>query len=522
MPPKDSPMTTPPSKIIPVPGQAEDFSLWPFLDTLFRWTETQPWCDEQLLPSWHAYTQSNQPLPDPQEPDEHDRLFRFWNWFTLDRQVEGQGQRPVELFLAAHTRDLTSEGRTVYEELSRTAYGVFRVQSTVPGRLAVLENMATQSRHHLHEKTITEELQKGDLVVGRLYPHGEAFLADPDVHIGHVSEAPEGYTIDAPGAEVCYYTAMVPSKGHVMDVLDALLMQVDSPLTADDVVEMIKQAESVESLIDGLYRAPGYKLRYLHMRDRALVDELLNELWDTTGPLQDAELNREDAAALTRTVRLGLKAIAEGDREALLALADPKGFLPLYLDLFGMPALQKLADVTGGPPGSSARPTHQLLPKDGGIFTTFHWEREGDKHAAGMVAHGTAKGDWRLSDLSPPEKARPTVLMAYDSAKNLGWATPEPPDAVEGYLRSAVEEVDYSVHDAIDLFRLWREFKTAENPDLSQPGIWAAGVELADCKLRNENPDLKALAKSYRVMPWAIESAANQIEETMKKLYPVT
>lgn len=514
-------MTTPSSKIIPVPGQAEDFSLWPFLDTLYRWAETQPWCDEQLLPAWQRYTQTDQPLPDPQDPDEHDRLLRFWNWFTLDRAVQGAGARPIELFLKAHERALTAEGKAVYQELSRTVFGVFRVQSVIPGRQVVLESMATQARHHLHEKSLSEELQKGDLVVGRLYPHGEGYLADPDVHIGHVSESPEGHVIDAPGAEACFYASMVPSKGHVLDVLDALLLQVDSPLTADDVLELIQQAGSAEEVIDTLYRSPAYKMRYLHMRDRSLVDELINELWDTTGPLQEAELNREDAAALTRTVRLGLKAIAEGDRDALLALADPKGFLPLYLDLFGMPALKKLADVTGGPPGPSARPTHQLLPKDGGIFTTFHWERDGHKHAAGVVAHGTAKGDWRLSDLSPPEKAGPAVLMAYDSAKNLGWATPEPPDAVEGYLRSAVEEVGYSVHDTIDLFRLWREFKNAEHPDLAQPGIWAAGVELADCKLRNEAPDLKALAKSYRVMPWAIEEAAKQIEAVMQKLYPV-
>lgn len=515
-------MTTPPSKIIPVSAQTEEFSLGQFLDTLYRWTETQPWCEDQLLAAWHVYTQTDQPLPDPEEPDEHDRLFRFWNWYALDRQVEGHNARPIDLFVQAHAKDLTDEGRTVYQELARTVYGVYRVQSVMPGRLVVLENMATQARHHLHEKSLADELQKGDLVVGRLYPHGEGFLADPDVHIGHVSEAPEGYTIDAPGAETCYFTAMVPSKGHVLDVLDALLLQVDSPLTADDVVEMIKTSGSVEELVDTLYRSPAYKMRYLHMRDRSLVDELLNELWDTTGPLQEAELNREDAAALTRTVRLGLKAIAEGDRDMLLTLADPKGFLPLYLDLFGMPALQKLADVQGGPPGPSARPTHQLLPKDGGIFTTFLWERDGEKHTAGVVAHGTAKGDWRLSDLSPPEKARPTVLMAYDSAKNLGWATPEPPDAVEGYLRASVVEVGYSVHDTIDLFRLWRDFKTAENPDLAQPGIWAAGVELADAKLRNENPDLKMLAKSYRVMPWAIENAAQQIEAAMKKLYPAT
>ncbi|MFN3432017.1 MAG: hypothetical protein ACK46X_18965, partial [Candidatus Sericytochromatia bacterium] len=64
----------------------------------------------------------------------------------------------------------------------------------------------------------------------------------------------------------------------------------------------------------------------------------------------------------------------------------------------------------------------------------------------------------------------------------------------------------------------WRDFKAAVDPDLSQPGIWAAGVELADSRYRNEDVDLKALSKSYGVFPRAIEGAADQIDETLRKL----
>jgi hypothetical protein len=76
------------------------------------------------------------------------------------------------------------------------------------------------------------------------------------------------------------------------------------------------------------------------------------------------------------------------------------------------------------------------------------------------------------------------------------------------------------VHDTIDLFRLWRDFKAAADPDLSQPGIWAAGVELADSRYRNEDVDIKVLSKSYGVFPRAIEGAADQIDETLRKAHP--
>ncbi|MFP5503108.1 MAG: hypothetical protein ACLGIN_11520 [Candidatus Sericytochromatia bacterium] len=504
-----------PSKIIPVQAQAEDFSLWPYLNTLYRWCETQPWFADQAEAAWAAFSGENGPLPDAQDPDQHDRLLRFWSWFALDRSLE-DGRRPVTRFLEAHLKDLSDEGKTIFDELTRSHFGVFRVQQALPGRLALLEDMATNARFSLTDKAITQELQKGDLVVGRLYPHGEAYVADPDVHIGHITEAGQEPRLTPPEAEARFYAAMVPAKGHVLDVIDALLVQVDSPLYAEDLQEMIKEAASLEEVVDQLYTVPAYKLRYLHMRDRALFDELLQELWETAGPLQQAELRPEEAAALTRTVRQGLRAIAEGDEAALLALADPKGFLPLYLELFGMKALKRLSDVAHGGPGSNVKHRHQLLPKDGGILTTMSWERDGDRHQAAVSAFATPKGEWRLADLAPPEPPSPAVVKAFEKATHLGWAG-LPADPVEAHLRRAIEEVGYSVHDAVDLLRLWREFKALAGPDMAQPGIWAAGVELLDCRYRNEDPDVKALAKSYKAMPYAIEQAAAQIDETLRK-----
>jgi hypothetical protein len=107
--------------------------------------------------------------------------------------------------------------------------------------------------------------------------------------------------------------------------------------------------------------------------------------------------------------------------------------------------------------------------------------------------------------------------VAFDRAHQLGWASEQAADPVETHLRRAIEEVGYSVHDAIDLLRMWRDFKRAAEPDLSQPAIWAAGCELADTRFRNEDLDVKVLAKSYRVMPRAIEEAADRIEDTLRE-----
>ncbi|HEY9721405.1 MAG TPA: hypothetical protein V6D47_05300 [Oscillatoriaceae cyanobacterium] len=506
-------MSTEPTKIFQVAPAVEDFTVWPYLDTLYRWMEAQSWYAEEMPEAWRRFS-AGAPSPNLDDPDQHDRLLRFWAWFALDRPLAA-GDRPIERFVKGYADDLTAEGRAIYERLTQTVYGVFRVQRTVPGRLALFEDMASGTRYGLHERALTEELQRGDLVIGRLYPFGEAYVADPDVHIGHVSEAPQNHRIDPLEAETRYYADMVPAKGPVLDVLDALLLQVDSPLTADDVFDMLRDASSLEDLLRELYGTPVYRLRYLHMRDRSLLDELMQELWETSGPLEEANLRTEDAAALTRTVRAGLRAIAEGDQAGLEALLDPQGFLPLYLELFGVAGLQRLADVTGGAPGAALRARHQLMPKDGGIFTLLEWGKDTDKHAVGVVSHATPDGQWKLVDLSPPDGATPAMLRAYEHARDLGFVG-EPADDVEARLRAAIEEVGYSVHDTIDLLRLWREFKELAEPDISQPSIWAAGVELLDSRYRNENLELKVLARSHGVMPRAIEDAADAIDAALR------
>ena len=501
--------------------KADDFPLWPFLDTLYRWADTQPWSPAERADAWRAFVRgvASAPAEEPevQDPDQHDRVLRFWAWFHLDRPVgtDPAGRRPVDFFLEAHAADLTAEGRQAYEALAGSHYGAFKVVHQF--RLVFLEDLATGRRHRLNPGPLAEELVAGDLAAGRLYPRGEGVDGDPDIHVGHLIElGGEPLKLDAPAAEARFFAAMVPSKGPVMDVLDALLLQVDSPLTADDVFEMIRDAKALEEVVDELYGSPAYRLRFLHMRDRSLLEELLQELWDTSGPLQDANLAPEDATALARMVREALRAIAEGNLQALLAVCDPKGFVPLYLDLYGLNALKRLCDVAHGLPDTAIRTKHQLLPKDGGIFTTLSWGKDGDKHAAGMVSFGTPDGRWVLSDVSMPEGASPAVAVAYDKAQGLGWAHEQAADPVEALLRRAVEDVGYAVHDAIDLFRLWRDFKDHADPDLAQPAIWAAGVELADTRYRNEDLEVKVLAKSYGVMPRAIEAAADEIEAALK------
>lgn len=501
--------------------KADDFPLWPYLDTLYRWAETQPWSAAERADAWRAFVRgvAEAPADEPEvkDPDQHDRVLRFWAWFHLDRPVgsDPASRRPVDFFLEAHRADLTPDGQAAYEALSTSVFGAFKVVHQF--RLVFFEDLATGRRHRLNPGPLADEVVAGDLAVGRLYPRGEGVDGDPDLHVGHLMElGGETPKMDPPAAEGRFYAAMVPAKGPVMDVLDALLLQVDSPLTADDVFEMIRDAKALEEVVDELYGSPAYRLRFLHMRDRSLLEELLQELWDTSGPLQDANLAPEDATALARMVREALRAIAEGNLPALLALSDPKGFIPLYLDMYGVGALKRLCDVTHGLPDTAIRTKHQLLPKDGGIFTTLSWGKDGDKHAAGMISFGTPDGRWVLSDLSMPEGGSPALAVAFDKAQGLGWATPEAPDAVEALLRKSVEEVGYSVHDAIDLIRLWRDFKDQAEPDLAQPAIWAAGVELADTRYRNEDLEVKVLAKSYGVMPRAIEAAADEIEAALK------
>lgn len=500
--------------------QAEfEFPLWPFLDTLYRWAETQPWYADTLPQAWRQYTHGleNAPheLPEAQDPDQHDRVLRFLAWFHLDRPVStALSVTPVALFLQSVASDLTSEGHQVYRGLMQTLCSAYKVVKQF--RVTWLEDLVQTGRYQLRAGPLSDELQAGDLVVGRLYPFEGAYEGDPDLHIGHLLEwSSKAPALTAPEIETRFFSSAVPAKGGVMDVLDALLLQIDSPLSAEGAFDLMRESQGVESLLETLYGTPQYRLRYFHLRDRALFEELVQELWDTSGPLQDAQLGEVEATQLTRTAREMVRAVADENQAGVEALLDPAGLLPLYLELFGLRSLKRLLDVAAGPPSGPMRARHQLLPRDGGIFTTLSWGAGTDKHAVGLVARAQGEGRWLMTDVTLPETASPALMMAFDKAQNLGWSDTPPADEVEAHLRKAVFHVGYSVHDTVDLFRLWREFKAAASPDLSQPSIWAAGIELADTRLRNENLDIKVLAKSYRVMPWAIEQAANEIESVL-------
>lgn len=505
--------------LLPIGGpQASEFPVWPYLDTLYRWIETQPWFEAAFASAWEGFRPApDLPLPDPKDPDGIDRSLRFWAYFALDHEL-APGDRPIDRFLGSEGAALTPEGRAAYEALATTVYGAFKVSRVVPGRLVTLEALAGTERYRVIDPAFAAELQVGDLVVGRLYAHEDAFWPDPDVVIGHLSEAPERdfSGVDARWAEKRYFQTLVSPKGHVLDVIDALLMRVDSPLLADEVAALVPESESLEQLVNELYASPGFRLRYLSMRDRGLLDEVLRELWETSAPLERAELEPEAAEALSRTVAQALQAIAHGDAEALRALADPDGCVPIYLDWFGLAGLKKLTDTDEQAPGLGAVTRHQLLPKDGGIFTTVKWQKGKDKFVAGVSAHATPDGHWLITDFSPPDDAPGQLVSRYDQAKKYMGTKPTTADVVEAFLWGAVREVGYAVHDAVDLVKIWREFKALAAPDLAQPAIWAAGVELADARYRNEDPDVKVLAKAYRVLPHAITQAADRIQEVLR------
>lgn len=421
-----------------------------------------------------------------------------------------EAERPIDRFLNEVREDLSPEGLNAYEALAHSIYGAFKVSPAF--RRPSLEPLLGGARRVLAPSPIVDELQAGDLVVGRVVPLPAGDWLDPDAHLGPMSVLPSEGKVDAVMAESMYYAVMVSSKGQAPDVIDALLMQVDSPLHVEDLPALMQEAESLEAFEEKLFGHAANRLRYLHLRDRALLHELLVEMWEAMGPLQEAQLSPEDATALARFVRQALRIIAGGTEAEVRAMADPKGFVNLYLDLYGMAGLKKLAGVASELPSAHLRTKHELLPRDGGILTTLHWGQGRDQKACALVAHASPSGEWLLSDLTLPEHAPPGLLRAYEKAVELApWASPAP-DEVEARLRKSIEDVGHSVQDAVDLIRTWREFKAGAQPALDQAAIWAAGVELLDGRYHHEDVDLKLLARHHGVLPRAIEAAADEME----------
>lgn len=145
-----------------------DFPHAPELEALWTWTRRQPWADAQLSAAMTTFMAASGPTIQAQAQNLQD--LRFVDWFHLDRRVEPFGATPLALWLqATHTPADTP--------IAHSHVGAFRVTRVVPHSLVVLTALRDGTTHRLKDKALTVGLKKGQLAFGRLFPHGETWVA---------------------------------------------------------------------------------------------------------------------------------------------------------------------------------------------------------------------------------------------------------------------------------------------------------------------------------------------------------
>lgn len=154
------PMTQPPVDL--------DFPHAPELEALWTWTRRQAWADAELRAGMADFMDASAATIHPAARQQQD--LRFVDWFHLDRAVVALGATPLQLWLAA-------TGGDAGLAIARTIVGAFEVQRVVPHSLVVLAALADGREFRLKDKALSVGVKKGQLAFGRLYPHGERWLA---------------------------------------------------------------------------------------------------------------------------------------------------------------------------------------------------------------------------------------------------------------------------------------------------------------------------------------------------------
>lgn len=159
------------------------------LELFRRLLEEDPVLREEYLLSAAQYFVAGQ-APDPATPEGASAAHRHLEWFLFERVSDPVRELSAEQLLE-RWRQRAPEDVAGHQEAFLESYaGIFAVTDVDPGRGAWLQDLAGLGRYPVAEPEASRLLASGDLIVGRLYPVGEAlyrisrgagFFREPDL-----------------------------------------------------------------------------------------------------------------------------------------------------------------------------------------------------------------------------------------------------------------------------------------------------------------------------------------------------
>src|SRR5262245_6365661 len=182
---------------------------------------------------------------------------RFLEWFLFERPSARYGEIPYLTFLRRSEEDLPVPQRDMLEGMAENVFGVFEVESLVPGSGMTLADLLRGRTIAVREEQVQALVEVGDTLVGRLFPipgaagfEGEEFLLSGAVACFRSKELR-----DALGADLARARADSPGARLSQREIERLLWP--SPASA----ELAPEAEVREIL--GAAGLPGLEFEDL-------------------------------------------------------------------------------------------------------------------------------------------------------------------------------------------------------------------------------------------------------------------
>ncbi len=102
---------------------------------------------------------------------------RCLEWFVYDYYIPDLDATPAEFWLRQNTDKLSDEERANVEDCLNFVLSLYEVADVHPEQgFTAIDLLREPLRYHVSERLITSEIETGQLLLGRLFPHRSSFV----------------------------------------------------------------------------------------------------------------------------------------------------------------------------------------------------------------------------------------------------------------------------------------------------------------------------------------------------------
>lgn len=100
----------------------------------------------------------------------------FFDWFIFDYKLKKYDQRLFDVFLQSMKKSIAASLYDVYLNIGRDRFSFIKVKAVNIGKQFVCQDIVSLTEYQIDDRTITNNISKGDYLIGRVLPFGKTFI----------------------------------------------------------------------------------------------------------------------------------------------------------------------------------------------------------------------------------------------------------------------------------------------------------------------------------------------------------